>query len=640
MIKPVENMADQFQKNIENITEMRSDLSAAGLFSLGFWLQSLTEIEKAKACYEAAIQKAPQYQEAFFNLGVISYARSEVSQAIAHFKKAIQIKPDLADAWSAVGIIWSEQNRFDEALVCLEQALLIDPDLTIAHYHMGLALQRVGRYEDSLNSYRNALACKPDFAPAYWLNLLSLPILYEIPEQIGEHRRRFTANLAKLTDTIQLNTTEQKQFALAGIRTSTNFYLQYQGKNDRDLQTRYGELVHRVMATNYPQWAHPKPVPDLEEGAKIRIGYVSSFMFAHTVGIFLSGWVENHTSSDFQIHCYHLGNKCDGLTRHIKDFSHAFHCFSGDIEAAARQIEADRLHILVYTDIGMNTETMELAALRLAPIQCKGWGHPVTTGLPTMDYYLSSDLMEPPDGERHYSEELVRLPNLALCYRPRSLPQNPKTKKTLGIPEGRFIYLSTQSLFKYLPQHDDIYPRIAKQVPEACFVFIGNQSPMVSASFMQRLRGAFREYHLDADRFCHMCPRLNGNDFMSLNMAADVLMDTLEWSGGKTTLEAIDCGLPVITLPGRFMRGRHSYAMLKMMGLSDTIAVDKSDYCRIAVRLARDRDFYQTVKCKLLENQSKLYSDRVFINGLEQFYKSIVHQKIIRKQAANAEIAN
>jgi predicted O-linked N-acetylglucosamine transferase (SPINDLY family) len=188
--------------------------------------------------------------------------------------------------------------------------------------------------------------------------------------------------------------------------------------------------------------------------------------------------------------------------------------------------------------------------------------------------------------------------------------------------------LSTQSLFKYLPQHDDIYPRIALKVPRACFVFIGNQSTEVTERFMQRLRQAFKRHDLDADRFCHISPRLNGNDFLSLNLAADVLLDTLEWSGGKTTLEAIDCGLPVVASPGRFMRGRHAYAMLKMMGLTETIADDKSAYCHIAVELANDQPFYEGVKKRLLDNRRKLYGDKIFINGLERFYKSIVQQKL------------
>jgi predicted O-linked N-acetylglucosamine transferase (SPINDLY family) len=270
--------------------------------------------------------------------------------------------------------------------------------------------------------------------------------------------------------------------------------------------------------------------------------------------------------------------------------------------------------------------TLQLAALRLAPIQCKGWGHPVTTGLPTIDYYLSSDLMEPDNAAGYYSESLVRLPNLALCYRPPKLPEKPKTRQALRIPDHRFVYLSTQSIFKYLPQHDDIYPKIAAAVPQACFVFISNESESATARFRSRLKKAFLHYGLDADQFCCFSKRLNFEDFLGLNTAADVLLDSLEWSGGKTTLEALSCGLPVVTLPGRFMRGRHAYAMLRMMGWDDTIADDKDGYCAIAIRLAKEPLFLSQTKAFITRNRFKLYHDHSFINALESFYRSAIFQ--------------
>jgi predicted O-linked N-acetylglucosamine transferase (SPINDLY family) len=234
--------------------------------------------------------------------------------------------------------------------------------------------------------------------------------------------------------------------------------------------------------------------------------------------------------------------------------------------------------------------------------------------------------MEPTDADQHYSETLVRLPNLALCYRPPKPPVRPMTREALGIPANRFVYLSPQSIYKYLPQYDDIYPLIAKHVPNACFVFICNQSKFATQLFRKRLNIAFERHNLNADRFCLFSKRLNFEDFLSLILASDVLLDTFEWSGGKTTLEAIGCGLPVVTCPGRFMRGRHAFAMLTMMAIADTTAKDQSEYCEIAVRLAMDRRFCAHVKKQITTRKAKLYNDQLFITELENFYRSLVHQ--------------
>lgn len=601
---------------------------AQGYHNLAQAYTKLNRTQAAVDAYQKALDLNPEDANSAYNLGLLYHARGEWQPALSAFRQALQSRPDFAEAFSALGMSWCQQDRFDEAMVCLEQALAINPRLADAYLNMGIVLQKTGNYEQGLTHYQWALECNPACAPARWLSLLSLPMVYDSPSSIDHYRRRFGTNLNHLIATTALKTKHQQQSALEGIRTTTNFFLQYQGRDDLAFQKTYGGFVHRVMAASYPQWVRKKGMPALTPDHKIRVGYVSSYMCAHTVGIFLWGWLQNHDKSAFQIHCYHVGHSRDTVTEQIRLKAHRFHYFEGQLEAAASQIESDQLHILVHTDIGMNPITLQLAALRLAPIQCKGWGHPVTTGLPTMDYYLSSDLMEPEDADRHYSETLIRLSNLALYFPPPQLPVAPKGREELGIDTDRFVYLSSQSIFKYLPQHDDIYPRIAQSVPQACFVFLANQSPSATEKFHNRLRVAFRAYGLDADKYCRFSRRMDLDDFYSLNMTADALLDTFDWSGGKTTLEAIGCGLPVITCPGQFMRSRHAYAVLKMMGVTATIASDKSTYCQLAIRMATDQGFYSHVKNEFLNQRRRVFNDRSFIRDLENFYRSAVQKRL------------
>ncbi len=585
---------------------------------------SLQQPRLAADSYQSALQLNPEDFNSAFNLGLLYRELGDAGKAVDATLAAIHIAPDSAEAFNLLGLLFSDQHRFHEALVCLDQAMRIDPNLPQAHYNKGVVYQKIAQFERSLRHFQRAKACEPKYAPAHWMHQLSLPMIYDHPGEIDRYRQRFRSNLDRLVHSIPLATNAQKKYALQGIKTTTNFYLQYQCRDDLDLQKKYGNFVQRVMAANYPQWSQRKSMPSLAPGKKIRVGYVSTFMRQHTVGTFLSGWLESHDSSEFEIYGYSVGSRTDDLTHHLSSLCHRFHHFSGNLEAAARRIHGDNLHILVFTDIGMDPLTTLLAALRLAPVQCKGWGHPITTGLPTIDYYLSSDRMEPSDAQAYYSEKLIRLPNLALCYRRPLMPKDPKTRPQLGLPENRFIFLSTQSVFKYLPQHDDIYPLIAKEVPRACFAFIGHHCPDVTQRFRARLKAAFAEHGLDGDEFCFFSGKLKFDDFLSLNLAGDVLLDSLEWSGGKTTLEGISCGVPVVTLPGRFMRGRHAYAMLEMIGSTDTIARNKANYCDIAIRLANDPDFFRIMRTRTARNRHRLYGDHTFMDALEEFYKSVV----------------
>jgi predicted O-linked N-acetylglucosamine transferase (SPINDLY family) len=133
------------------------------------------------------------------------------------------------------------------------------------------------------------------------------------------------------------------------------------------------------------------------------------------------------------------------------------------------------------------------------------------------------------------------------------------------------------------------------------------------------LRRAFAKKRLDADRFCVFHPRLSTQDYLRLNMFCDVFLDSIHWSGNNTAHEAAACGLPIVTLPGPMMRGRHCLALLTMMGLTDTIASDIDDYVAIAVRLGANAALRLDLRAATLARRGLLFDDLAPVQGLEKF---------------------
>lgn len=117
-------------------------------------------------------------------------------------------------------------------------------------------------------------------------------------------------------------------------------------------------------------------------------------------------------------------------------------------------------------------------------------------------------------------------------------------------------------------------------------------------------------------------------DYLMINLLSDVYLDTLDWSGGNTSLEAIACNLPIVTCPGEFMRGRHSYSFLKMLGVTDTIAESETDYIEIAVKLGLDPAWRRHIAERMNESHDRLFDDQACVVGLEWFYRQIVHDKL------------
>jgi predicted O-linked N-acetylglucosamine transferase (SPINDLY family) len=368
-------------------------------------------------------------------------------------------------------------------------------------------------------------------------------------------------------------------------------------------------------------------MPPLTEHGKIRVGYISDHLRNHNGANWALGWLRHCNRKYFEIYCYYTQDPVDPITKQFRLYSDSFHHIPGDLEAVSKQIIDDQLHVLVYTDIGMHPLTNQLAALRLAPVQCTAWGHPITSGLPTVDYYLSSDLMEPENAQEHYSEELVRLPNLGFSYAKPLVPEPSKTRSEFQLRDDAVVYLSSQSLFKYLPQFDYIFAEIAQRVPQAQFAFISHvTSNHISEKFRQRLKRTFASYGLDSEDYCAILPRQNWTGFCNLNLVSDIFLDTFNWSGGNTTLQAIACHLPVVTCPSEFMRGRHSYAFLKLLGITETIASNEAEYIEIAVRLGCDRDWRDKIVQQMSQHHTHLYDDKTCVVALEEFYKRVVGQ--------------
>ena len=183
------------------------------------------------------------------------------------------------------------------------------------------------------------------------------------------------------------------------------------------------------------------------------------------------------------------------------------------------------------------------------------------------------------------------------------------------------IFLNLQSLFKLLPQDDHIYLDIAIKHPNCQFWFIQEKNDHVTSVFVNRIKKLFHKSNLSEDYFT-IFSRMTQNKFFRLINKADIILDSLNWSGNNSSHEAISLNKPIITLPGKFMRGRHTYSILKLLDVEETIAITKDDYIKIAVKLANDLNFRNTIINKIKKNKKRLFNDRKPIKFLEKFLKN------------------
>ena len=263
--------------------------------------------------------------------------------------------------------------------------------------------------------YRKALEVKEDFFAARAAACFAeLQILYEFEQEIILRRATYEEKLRALCDFVEARGARGDLTKI--LEAKQPFYLAYQGYNNRDLQRLYGSMACRIMEYKYPK---TPPMLLAKPNEKVRVGIVSAFFYWHSNWkIPIKGWLSQLDRNRFKIFGYHVGTERDPETDSAAAMCDRFVHRVMTVDDWRREILNDAPHVLIYPGLLMDKISVQLAAQRLAPVQCNSWGHPDTSGMPTLYYYLSSDLMEPDAAAAHYTERLIRLPNLSVYYEP------------------------------------------------------------------------------------------------------------------------------------------------------------------------------------------------------------------------------
>jgi protein O-GlcNAc transferase len=579
-------------------------------------LSALAQYQEAMTSADMALALKPDHAEALNNRGYALYGLGRTEEALTSYSQALAARPDFVEASSNLGLALEAVGRTEDALASYDKALALRPDYVDALMNRGNCLMAMNRYHEAQDSYRKASSLDPQNAKArFAICAAQLPVLYTSDEEIDRQRALFEQHLKTLCDDFERGAVPG---LIDGFGCHPPYYLAHQGRNDRRLQTIYGSLGCRLVSQRYPGASMPRP-PGPDE--PVRVGFVCGFFWRHSVWkIPLKGWITQLDRKRFRLFGYHTWSVTDAETKLAMECCERFVQRPLSLEQWRQEILADAPHILIYPEIGMDVNTAVLAAQRLAPVQCTSWGHPQTTGYPTMDFFLSSDLMEPPDADDHYSEKLIRLPNLSYYYEPFDDPLPPLRREEIGLRPDATVFWCGRSLYTYLPEFDQVFARIAKAVPNCQLAFIEYQKgTYLTDQFRERLERTFARFGLQYKEHCVFLRRLSQPEFSAAASLCDIVLDSIGWSGANSTMESLPHSLPVVTMPGPMMRGRHAPAILAMIGVTETIAGTLDEYVHIATRLALEPDWRAAIRKKMRENSHRAYRDMDCIRALEEF---------------------
>lgn len=661
-VAPLRQVLDLLPGNVQVGRQLSMVLN-----NLGTRASAGEDFSAARQRLQDAVRVDPHNHLAWFNLGLVYKRLGQMQNAVRPLRQAVDLQPENPEY--RVALVQAEKIHqpaaANEGLTALVRALPEEPGMRLAVLELVLELrgreaaldflhtqvgegaglsadtlplfarlqERLRLFEQSVETTRRCVAQQPESRDlrstlAWRLNQagryreakaeyaalyaedcsrcypliasqLLLPGVYADRDELQRTRHEYGMGLDRLEET--LGEDGASPVSKLGDLAWSNFFLAYQGEDDRALQRRYGRLLERLTAP----WQEDLRT-DGASRARRRIAVVSSFLRDCTVGHYFFSWLEALVAAGHEVLPVQLGRLEDGFTAQIERLCGALVRVRDGVEkklSAIRELQAD---VIVYPELGMDADTFLIASFRLAPVQLCGWGHPSTTGLASIDCYLSCESMEPEGAERHYTESLLLLPGLGTAYRPTT-PSRPGRRGDFGLPEGVPLYLFPHAPFKIHPANDRMLAELLALDPDGVLVLCEGSNPCFSRLLFERLERALRSRGLEAKQRVRCVPTMDRNRFLQLNQCSDVMLDCLRWSGGNTSLDALAAGLPVVTTPGSLMRGRQSAAMLRALDCEELVCEDAQAAARRAVDVATDRERQRSLRQRIETHAGALF---------------------------------
>lgn len=575
---------------------------------------------QAQRLLEEGSRLQPSNVDLQIELGNVLRAEATPQAALTAYERALTLAPASFAAHFNMGTTLHAQGDTDKALPYAQRALELRPDSGLAHEGLANILAHQGEIAEAQTAYAAAARLKPsDARRNVGLEVrggLLLPPIPQSSADIREARARFARSIERLrqSDGSLVDPIQE-------VGAVTPFYLSYHGLNNRRLLTELAAMYRDICpALNFVAGHCEQPLP--KAGRPIRVGIVSTYLRDHTVGRYVLGLVKALARPEFEVFVFTTRQPPDATSEAFKRAADHHAVLSGGLGQMQKQLGDAELDVLLYADIGMEPVTYFLAFSRLAPVQCAFYGHPDTSGIDTIDHYLSWALAESDDAADWYSERLALLsPEVTYAHLPKvEWAGRPADRSALGLASDARLYTCVQTPYKLHPDFDDLLAGILEADTRAHIRLVEAPVKAWGIALTQRLTRRLGP-HMNRVGFLPFMARA---DYMALLAASDVILDTPHFSGGGTTLDAIAAATPVVTLTGPTLRASQTRALFGRMGIPDGVASDAADYVRRAVEVASRSDLRADISQRMRQSSPMLFEDVGMVREVEAFFRQWV----------------
>ncbi|HET6970951.1 MAG TPA: hypothetical protein VFH92_07495, partial [Phenylobacterium sp.] len=395
------------------------------------------------------------------------------------------------------------------------------------------------------------------------------------------------------------------------------------------------ELVeqHRIWGRSIESAAARRPIkrpPPRAPGGKIRLGLMSSDLRQHPVGYFALPLFDHIDAERFEVfvYSYYQGAE-DAAQRYIASKVSAYRWWpETSIGAAAEQIAADQLDMLMELGGSTHMNKLEVMAYRPAPVQASWLGYPHSAGLSAIDYFVCDPYSHPTKPE-YLIEAPLEMPHTWLALG-RAFFSDREIAPGLPSDRNGFVtYGTANNPHKYSRDVLRAWAKVVAATPGSKFAFIRPEGS--GASFRRNIEAQFALEGVAADRLVwHV---IRGQHLPFYN-EVDVTLDPFPLTGGTTTTESLWMGVPLVTLRGQMFHERLSYSILSNAGLPDLCATTLEEYHQLALQLAADTDRRRSLRTGLrdmIRNSPLGQTEQFAKDFYDMVYKAVTERPGLQK---------
>lgn len=432
---------------------------------------------------------------------------------------------------------------------------------------------------------------------------------------------KFRSNIDKFIEEILNNQNDYNFNINDHLIKPPQFGLSYDQFDNLEINKKCVTLFRKIYPELNEIYLH-KNAPS----SKIKLGFISEYFTDHTIGKLFKGIILKIDKKKFEVFVFHSeqtkkGSILDELINAENKGIIKNIFLPKDFKQKQISILDKKLDILFYAEIGLSLQLYFLSYIRLAKYQVTSWGHPETTGNDSIDYFISSKLIESENSNKNFSEKLICSESLPMFY------YKPKVKNILDVEKISKInlYSCPQTLFKLQPDFDKIIEGIQKRDKNSIFYFIKDSNKALNNIFINRLK---KNIKINIDRI-HFLETMNWEEYINHCGRASVLLDPLYFGAGNSFYESMFYGTPTITMPTNYTKSRLVLGAYNQMEISDMkfnpIVKTIDDYVNSAVEIANNRNLIDIKHQFKSKAEIKLYENEKSISDLEYVLNKIVN---------------